>query len=141
VKINYRRLAVLALVSLALSGAAFAQSFDHKLVANIPFNFYAGSKLLPAGSYTLGFETNNHTLAILQKGGNGGAFVFGSPEDASANGDAVLIFRSNGEGAYALERVAGPEFSLSFHSEKVLSDLADDRSSWTTETLVATLNK
>ena len=138
---SYRRLAALALVAFALSGVTFAQSFDHKLVANIPFSFYAGAKLLPAGSYILGFETNNHTLAILQKGGNGGDFVFGSPEDASPNGDAVLIFRTNGEGAYALDRVAGPEFSLSFHSEKILSNLADERSSWTTETLVATLNK
>ena len=38
-------------------------------------------------------------------------------------------------------RVAGPDFSLSFNSEKVLSHLAEGRSSWTTETLVATLSK
>ena len=102
-KQNYRRLAALALVALALSGVALAQSFDHKMAANIPFNFYAGTKLLPAGSYTLAFDTNNHTVLMLQKGGNGGAFVIGSPEDASRNGNAVLVFQTNGEGGYALK--------------------------------------
>ena len=79
---NYRRLAGLALVALALSSAAFAQGFYHKLVANSVFNFYAGFELLPAGSYTIGFETNNHLWQSCKKV-NGGAFVLGSPEDAS----------------------------------------------------------
>jgi hypothetical protein len=119
-------LVALMLFTLALNGAAWAQGFDHKVRAEIPFSFYAGDKLLPAGTYTFGFNTANHYVMIANNNTGGGALLIGSPDDA-AQGPSVLIFRTDGEGLYALESLKATDFSLRFHGDKTLARFANNR--------------
>ena len=55
-KEQLRKLVALALFVLALSVAVLAQDLSPKVPANIPFNFYAGSKMLPAGTYIVAVD-------------------------------------------------------------------------------------
>src|SRR6516162_9849110 len=102
VKTNYSKLIVLASIVLALSGAILAQDFTPRFRATIPFNFYAGNAILPAGTYTISVNSESHTLSI-RSGSGGGTFLFANPNEASSNGLSFLIFRTNGQGIYALQ--------------------------------------
>jgi hypothetical protein len=124
VKENYRKLVVLALAVLALTSASLAQDFSTKVRAYIPFGFYAGEKLLPAGNYTLAVNRGSNNVAILQRDARVGIFLIGSPHDASRNGQALLTFRINSEGTYVLQKIVGPDLGISFVSDKELSRMA-----------------
>jgi hypothetical protein len=118
------KLVALTLFTLALNGAVWAQDLDHKVRAEIPFSFYAGDKLLPAGTYTFGYNIENHYLMIASKHDGGAALLVGFPADAGTNGPSVLIFRTDGEGVYALESLKATDFAVSFHADKTLARLA-----------------
>jgi hypothetical protein len=121
------RIIALMLFTLALNGAVWAQSFDHKVRAEIPFSFYAGDKVLPAGTYTFGFNMENHYLMIVNNRSSGGALLMGFSSDTRQSGSPVLIFRASGEEAYKLEGLQGADFGLSFASKKTMSHVASDR--------------
>jgi hypothetical protein len=135
------KLVALAVFALALNSAALAQSFDHKVRAEVPFRFYAGNKVLTAGNYTFAFDRNNHTLMILQDNRGAAALLLGSLAEDSSSNQAVLVFRTNGEGIYALEKVQGPDFAVAFNARKSLSRVAENRPIGETETLLAQLLK
>ncbi len=137
-KETYRRLAALALFVMALHAAALAQDFSPKVRARIPFSFYAGEKMLPAGTYTLAINRESNNVAIFQNSTGVGTFLLGSRNDDSSNGRSVLIFRSNGEG-YVLQKVTGPDFGVSFHAGKEGSHLVQDRLGNDTQVVVAEL--
>ena len=65
-KTSFRKLVALMLFALALDTLALAQDFDHRVRANIPFNFYASGKVMPAGEYTFAVNRQNRTIAIFQ---------------------------------------------------------------------------
>ena len=124
-KEHFRKLVALALFALALSGAALAQDFSPKVRANIPFDFYAGSKLLPAGTYIVAVDQVSHHVAVLQKASGGvGTFLLPSQIDDVYNGPSLLSFRSYSKGTYVLEKIQGPDLGLSFSTEKALSHVA-----------------
>jgi hypothetical protein len=135
------KLAVIAVFAVAFSGAGLAQSFDHKVRAEVPFNFYASNKMLPAGSYTFALDKSNQTVLILQNDRTLGALLLGSASDSSKPERTALVFRSNGDGVYALEKLQGPDFAVAFDAKTTLSRIAQDRSDDTTQTLVAQLLK
>jgi hypothetical protein len=138
-KNNFCRLVALALFTMALGGAALAQDYGHEVRADIPFNFYAGDKLMPAGNYTFATDLASHTVEIGQTAKGSGSFLHGSPYDGSNNGTALLTFRTNGDGAYALEKVQEDDFGVSFNVDKVLSHLAANSPAEATRTVVAQL--
>jgi hypothetical protein len=117
-KTNHRRLVALALFILALNVATFAQDFTSKFRVNIPFSFYAGSKMLPAGDYIFSLNRETSNIAIRGDNQNAGAFLFGSPNDSLNNGLATLTFHTDGNGGYVLEKFQGPDFGLSFAARK-----------------------
>ena len=121
------KMLALLLFTVMLSGAVWAQGFDHKVRAEIPFSFYAGNKMLPAGTYTFGFNIENHYLMILNNQNSAGALLMGSPDDAGMTGPSVLVFRTNGEGVYALQSLKATDFALSFQAEKTLAHVAKNR--------------
>jgi len=139
VKENYRKLVVLALAVLALTGASLAQDFSTKVRAQIPFSFYAGGKILPAGDYTLAVNRGSNNVAIFQKDTGVGTFLLGSPHDASRNGLSLLTFRANSEGTYVLQKIEGPELGISFVSDKALSHLALDGPADSKEVVIAAI--
>lgn len=124
-KTNYRKLVALASIVLALSGAVLANDFAPKLRASIPFNFYAGGRMLPAGNYTISVNSESHNVGIWKDSGVG-TFLFASQIDGSRDGRSFLVFRNNGEGTYVLEKIEGQDLGLSFPAEKRLSHLASD---------------
>ena len=138
-KENYRKLVVLALAVLALTGASLAQDFSTKVRAQIPFSFYAGGKILPAGTYTLAVNRGSNNVAIFQKDTGVGTFLLGSPHDASRNGLSLLTFRANSEGTYVLQKIEGPELGISFVSDKALSHLALDGPADSKEVVIAAI--
>ena len=140
-KQNSRILAALALFTLVLNAASFAQYFGHEVRANIPFSFYAGSKVMPAGNYTFTINQQTHNIAIYQRDKGIGAFLQGSPHDGSKNERTVLTFRANDENVYVLQKLAGPDFGLSFSGEKRQSHLVENRQANPTQTVVAELVK
>jgi hypothetical protein len=140
-KNNLYKVIALAVFTMALGGAALAQDYAHKVRADIPFSFYAGTELMPAGSYTFATNLSNHNVEIGQSARGSESFLQGSPNDASKNGLALLTFRTNGTGAYALQKVQGEDFGVSFNAEKVLSHLAANQPAEATRTVIAQLVK
>ena len=140
-KVNARRLLVLALFTLVLSGAAVAQDYDHQVRANIPFNFYANGKLQPAGSYTFAIDLETQNIAMVSREKNTGWFLRGSPEDGSKRGLALLTFRTNNNDVYILQKIQWSDFGVSFDVKKVLSDVAGTVPPEATQTVMAQLNK
>lgn len=137
---NFRRLLVLALFALALNVAASAQDFGHEVRASIPFNFYAGDKVMPAGNYIFAINPQNHNMEIFQKDSGIGMFLLGSPDDGSSNGRTLLIFRTSQEGVYVLQKLQGPDIGLSFNRGKALPDVAESRGN-NTQVVLAQLVK
>jgi len=122
---NYRKLVALASIVLVLSGLVLANDFTPTVRASIPFDFYAAGKMLPVGTYTISVNSESHIVAMRRDSGVG-TFLFASQIDSSRNGLSYLIFRSNGQGTYALEKMEGPDLGLSSPVEKVVSHLASD---------------
>ena len=110
------KLVALALFAVALTGAARAQNDAHAVRANIPFTFYAGGKLLPAGEYKVSVDMEGHMVFIGQKATGTGAFLLGSPEDHSRDTRTVLTFKLVGGEVYALRELRGPDLGVSFNA-------------------------
>jgi hypothetical protein len=136
---KYLRLVAPVLFILALNAAALAQDFTPKVRAQIPFNFYAGNKMLPAGSYTFAVSSESHNFAIFQNASGVGTFLLSSPLDGSKGGAVLLTFRANDEGIYTLQKLETPEFGAGFTSAKALSHSAQNQSGSNTQVLVADL--
>ena len=135
------KLVALVLLTLALGGAALAQDYGHKVRADIPFRFYAGGKVMPAGTYLFTINVETHNVAMLQSNMGNGAFLSGSAYDGSKDGRALLTFRTNKEDVYVLEKVQWPEYGISFDIRKELSSVAQDRVVNATETVIAQLGR
>jgi len=135
-KKNYRKAVALALFALALSSALFAQSFQHKLRADIPFSFYAGGKLLPAGRYFVTFDMNTRSVALIENVRGDGTFLTGMLQDGKKNQPAELTFRANNEDVFVLENMQASDFGVSFSGKKGSSVTSVERASDRTETVI-----
>jgi len=140
-KVFVRTLVALALFALALNGAALAQDAAHKVRAQVPFNFYVGEKMLPAGIYTFAFDGVDYNVLVRASDKGGAAFLLGSPEDASTNNLVAVTFRTDGEGVYVLQKVQGPDFGIHFNAEKTLAHVVENQPPYATRTVVAELVK
>lgn len=137
----FRKLAVLALFVLALHAVTFAQDFAPRLRAHIPFPFYAGSKVLPPGDYTVAVNRQISNVAIFEDGRHIGTFLLGSPNQGTTNGLALLTFHRNSEGVYALQKIQAPDIGVSFTTVKASSLLTDERRPDDTQVLVGSLGR
>jgi hypothetical protein len=109
----------LMLFTLALNNAVWAQSFDHKIRAEVPFSFYAGDKLLPAGTYTFGFNMESNYLMIVSPRNADGALLMGFPSDSRQDGPPVLVFRASDDEGYTLQSLKMADFGVSFTSKRI----------------------
>jgi hypothetical protein len=115
---NYlRKLLALAFFAVALTGAALAQDNLCMVRANIPFSFYAGSQLLPAGDYTISINVEDHLITIGQKATGSKSFLSGSSDDTSRDGRTVLTFKLVAGDVYALRELQSPDLGLSFKAK------------------------
>ena len=113
---NYvRKLVALAFFALALTGAALAENDTYMVRANIPFSFYAGGQLLPAGEYAIAVDLEDHSVTIGQQATGRRSFLLGSSDDGSRDSRTVLTFKLVGADVYALREIQSPDVGLSFH--------------------------
>jgi hypothetical protein len=121
---NYlSKLVALALFATALSGATLAQSSTHVVRATIPFSFYAGGQVLPAGEYTISINKGTRSAIIGQRATGRSSFLLGSPDDSSRDERTVLIFKSDEDEVYALREIQGPDFGVGFHAKEARSTM------------------
>ena len=115
---NYlRKLMALAFFAVALTGAALAQDTTRMVRANIPFSFYAGGQLLPAGEYTIAVNVEDRSIAIGQRASGHRSFLLGSSDDSSRDDRTVLTFKLVAGDVYALRELQGPDLGLSFNAK------------------------
>jgi hypothetical protein len=114
---NLLKLVALALFTMALSGAALAQDDAPMLRANIPFSFYAGGHLLPAGEYTILVNEESRLVTIGQNETGKRSFLLGSPDETSHGSSTVLIFNLGAGDVYALRELKGPDMGVSFNAK------------------------
>ena len=84
--------AVLAVFAMVLTGLSPAQDDTYRVVANIPFDFYAGDIQLPAGNYLFKVSYSNQVVT-LRNHDTGKAYIFlAEPGDGDKRVVAVLDF-------------------------------------------------
>ena len=139
VKFNVRKFVALALFTLALSGAALAQSFEQSVHANIPFSFYADGKLQPAGTYTFAINLSAHSIEMSPDYKSSSQFLVGSPADGTSKNVGILTFRTDGEKVYVLQKAQWMDYGVSFNIKRDLARAVDMGSLTQTETVIAQL--
>jgi hypothetical protein len=111
------KLMALALFAVALTGAALAQNSSHVVRANIPFSFYAGGKLLPAGEYIISVSMDSGLITLDQHATGKASPLLGYRDDGSRDGRTVLTFKLVGGEVYALRELQGPDLGLRFNAK------------------------
>ena len=94
--------------ALALGVAANAQAVMNKVVIRVPFDFVAGGRQMPAGSYTVRRVRSDAEAALIirSEDGRSSAVVLTNTGDAGPS-TAALVFRQHGD-RYFLAGVSVP---------------------------------
>jgi len=98
--------ALLAIANFALAGASYAQS--NGVLANVPFAFTVGNKVLPAGNYTIRSES---TQVIMIKNHDHPAEAALSLVNQASNGSpsgGKLLFKKYGSQYFLSEILCNP---------------------------------
>ena len=114
---------VLTLTCLLGLGISASAQDTSNIVANVPFEFVAGGKTLPAGTYSVGsvFPESDLTLIIrsLDKGGVLLPIIF----DGASGGQAKLSFEHVGD-TYFLGEVQTPAGVYTIGTRRAITKLA-----------------
>ena len=114
---------VLTLTCLLWLGISASAQDTSNIVANVPFEFVAGGKTLPAGTYSVGsvFPESDLTLIIrsLDKGGVLLPIIF----DGASGGQAKLSFEHIGD-TYFLSKVQTPAGVYTIGTRRAITKLA-----------------
>ena len=101
-----------------VSATAHAQmTSGQKVIANVPFTFYVGSKTLPAGRYTITMlnpTSDRKLLQLRSMDGRSTAMVLTISVIAKTSGESKLAFRRYGDQYFfAHAQLAGDPTTLS----------------------------
>jgi hypothetical protein len=93
-----KRIAAIALfVAATLLTASRAVAQDHRVIATVPFNFTVSDSWLPAGTYTIGFNsTAPNILSILDRAKSINISALGMTYPRDSEEIAKLVFRKYG---------------------------------------------
>lgn len=117
---------VFALVlSLSSLPSAYAQ-IDEVEQANVPFDFYAGSTKMPAGTYKIGLDEQSNIIEISNASGKNGVLLLGSPAAGTAS-KTQLVFDHSGDN-YLLREIDNSLLNLSVSEDKSAKDGAAESS-------------
>ncbi len=105
-------LAVMVVASIGGISSAQAQS-NAVEKANVPFDFYAGGEMLPAGTYTVGVDLEDDLITLSDNSGDRKMFLTGIPAGDGAD-TSELVFDHSGN-TYALKEVKSDVIDLTFH--------------------------
>jgi hypothetical protein len=94
--------ATVLLMSIAGIGLVHSQAYaetDETLKANVPFAFYAGKQVMPAGTYSIGIDVQNRLLTIVDADEKNHQFL---PAMVSGDGsdEDALVFDHIGDQYY-----------------------------------------
>jgi hypothetical protein len=113
---------------------SFAQAqADETVKANIPFNFYAGNQVMPAGTYSVGVDYANHLVIIRDQSDRHEMFLPGIMSDKGTE-KPELVFDRLGD-SYFLRDLKAVDAHVSFPIRKAEMRLASGGS--LTEAIVA----
>lgn len=99
-------MALSILVSTAAASPALAKSVDG-VMTQIPFDFYVGDRLAPAGKYTVASLNDDESALRISNGRQGGTVLTNAASERG-EGRARLVFHKYG-GQYFLRAVWGAD--------------------------------
>jgi hypothetical protein len=99
-----------AIAALTLAAAGYAQSVQD-LQATVPFDFFVGSRTLPAGQYTFSQPVNSGAIVIRSDGSTPGVTILANRVESSGRKEiGQLVFHRYGD-RYFLSEVWGTDHS------------------------------
>ncbi len=90
------------LLSTITVGVAHAAT-DEMVKANIPFNFYAGNYMMPAGTYSVGFDSVNNVAIIRDNADHHEVFLLGMSSNQGTD-TPKLVFDHLGNSYFLRDR-------------------------------------
>jgi hypothetical protein len=87
-----RNFVVLIVFALALTGLSLAADDTYCVRANVPFEFYAGSQLLPAGTYLFNVNYGDHAVTLRNHDTGRSYSAVAIAADGSKVSEAVVEF-------------------------------------------------
>lgn len=119
-KLKFIIFSVFALV-LSLGGVSSAYAeIDEVEQAAVPFDFYAGSTKMPAGTYNIGLDAQSDTIKVSDASGKNAVLLLGSPADGAAK-KTQLVFDRSGD-TYLLREIDNNVVNLSVSEDKSAKD-------------------
>jgi len=112
-------LMVMAVCATALTGLSLAQDSTYHVTANIPFDFYAGSQQLPAGTYRFEVSYGNHSVMLRNKTTGNSYELLARPVDGEGFGQAVVEFDAVGD-THLLADLKTASAGVGFPEQKTL---------------------
>jgi len=109
---NLTAIALFVAAGIATAGSALAQ--EHKVTANVPFNFTVDGHTLPAGNYTIGNEAKSPMVLTIADREKGVAVMAISVPDDNASADNKLIFHRYGN-QYFLSEIRTANETMTCH--------------------------
>jgi len=94
---SVRSLVVLVVFAMASVGLSLAQDETYHVRANIPFAFYAGDQLFPAGVYLIDVSYGTHVVALRNDETGRTYSVVALPANGEGTGNAVVEFAVAGD--------------------------------------------
>ena len=93
---SVRSFVVLVVFAMALTGLSVAQNETYHVRANIPFDFYAGNQLLPAGVYLIDVSYGTHVTELRNHDTGRTYSLVAVPADGEGSGNSVVEFEVAG---------------------------------------------
>jgi hypothetical protein len=119
-KLKFIIFSVFALV-LSLGGVSSAYAeIDEVEQADVPFDFYAGSTKMPAGTYNIGLDAQSDTIKVSDASGKSAVLLLGSPADGKGK-KTQLVFDRSGD-TYFLREIDNNVINLSVSEDKSAKD-------------------
>jgi hypothetical protein len=109
---NLTAIALFVAAGFVTAGSALAQ--DHKVTANVPFNFTVDGRTLPAGKYTIGNDANSPQILTIADRKDGVAVMTITIPDSGYAADNKLVFHRYGN-QYFLSEVRSTNSSMRCH--------------------------
>lgn len=114
-----RNLVVMAVFAMALTGISLAQDATYRVTANIPFDFYAGSRQLPAGVYHFAVDYETHSVTLRNKNTGISYALLARPCSGEGLSDALVEFDVVGD-THVLADLKTASTGVSFPEQKSL---------------------
>jgi hypothetical protein len=114
-----RNFVALVLFAMAITGLSAAQDSTYRVIANVPFDFYAGSQQLPAGVYQFEVNYETHAVMLRDKATGHSYALLAHPADGERDGEAVVDFDVIGD-THMLADLKTASAGVTFSEKKAL---------------------